>query len=192
LKYYYQYGKGWFSDSICKTALSPSITSPTRVGYTYQGYKYKINNTYGKTIVNASNKIVPGVKDPDVQTNTAYAHWNPITYTVNYDCNPGTGTIESSTHTFDAAKNLNASNCVRTGYSFKGWSRTANSSTVEFKDEARVTNLADTQGATVTLYAVWSKKTYTITYHPDNGGVTTTQNVLYGAAITPIEDPVKT
>ena len=177
---YYQYGKGWYENSTCKTPLLLSITAPTKEGYAYQGYKYKINdNEYGKVIINTSNKLAPGVKDPDVKTDTAYAHWTPITYTVNYDCNPGTGNIEPSTHTFDAAKNLNASNCTRTGYSFKGWSRTANSSTVEFGDKASVTNLANTQGATVTLYAVWKDEEAPTCTATKTGGINSEGGVTF-------------
>ena len=78
--FYYKYGKGWFGDSSCKTPLSITITSPTRPGYSFQGYKYISdgNGTNGKVIVGPDNKIKPGINDADVKSGTAYAIWKDV------------------------------------------------------------------------------------------------------------------
>ncbi len=178
-QYYYQYGKGWFSDSICKSALTPSITSPTRVGYTYQGYKYKINETtYGKTIVNASNKLVPGVKDSDVQSDTAYAHWKPIEYTITYDYDGGsakTGGSYPDKGTFGNV--IQVTPPTKVGWTFDGWTATGLTTSTALQgstnnpttswDGTKVKvnyfkNLRSTAGS-VTLKAVW-KKNYVVIY----------------------------
>jgi uncharacterized repeat protein (TIGR02543 family) len=51
---------------------------------------------------------------------------------------------------------LTANGFTRTGYTFGGWSRTADGA-VEFSDAESVTNLTVTPNDIVTLYAVWVK-----------------------------------
>lgn len=90
---------------------------------------------------------------------TLTTQWEPITYTVEYDANGGTGTMANTQHTYGVASTLRQNAFTRTGYSFLGWATSAaraNAGTVDYADQASVLNLASTQGATVTLYAVWS------------------------------------
>ena len=81
------------------------------------------------------------------------------TYTVVYDANGGKGTMSDSTHTYNVAKNLNANTFTRSGYSFLGWSLSSDATTATYTDKQSVKNLTSTDGATVTLYAVWQKIT---------------------------------
>ena len=76
-------------------------------------------------------------------------------YTVSYNANGGTGTTESSTHTYDTAKKLTKNGFSRTGYVFAGWGTSANGSAV-YGNEESVKNLSLT-GAGVTLYAQWTQ-----------------------------------
>ncbi len=207
---YYQYGKGWFDDNICKTPLSLTITSPTRVGYNYQGYKYKINaNEYGKLIINTSNKIVPGVKDSDVQTDTAYAHWIPIEYNITYDYNNGAGASGGSypsKGTYD--KVIEVTPPTRTGYTFAGWTATdlttstakygtTNNPSTAWNGTTKVTsryfkNLRSTAG-TVKLTANWTANTYIVAYELNGGSYGTNHPTTgtYDTAFT-VNNPTKT
>ena len=84
-------------------------------------------------------------------------NWIPITYTVKYNCNAGTGSTPNSTHTYGQAKNLSNNQCSRSGYSFLGWSTSSTATTATYANQASVTNLSNTQGAVVNLYAVWKQ-----------------------------------
>ena len=68
-------------------------------------------------------------------------------------------------------KALMANGFTRSGYSFAGWA-TTNTGAKAYDDGQSVTNLTDADGATVTLYAVWTANTYTVTYD-GNGGTGT-------------------
>ena len=81
------------------------------------------------------------------------------TYTVVYKANGGSGTMSNSTHTYNVAKELNANKFTRSGYTFLGWSQSSTATTATYKDKQSVKNLTSTDGATVTLYAVWQKNT---------------------------------
>ncbi|MFQ6729559.1 MAG: InlB B-repeat-containing protein, partial [Alphaproteobacteria bacterium] len=78
-----------------------------------------------------------------------------ITYSVQYNANGGSGTMENSSHTYGVAKTLTANAFTRTGYTFNGWNTAADGTGTSYSNGASVTNLTSTNGATVNLYAQW-------------------------------------
>ena len=99
-------------------------------------------------------------------TITASAQQN--TYTVTFDANGGTGTMDDMPFTYGTAQNLNPNAFKRAGYTFKGWAR-SNSAEVMYADEAEVSNLTSRNGATVTLYAVWEANSVSVTFDFGDG-----------------------
>ncbi len=98
---------------------------------------------------------------------TLYAKWAPVNYTVKYDPNKPaaalsdvSGTTEDSTHTYDEAKALSANGYRLEGYTFSSWNTVADGSGTGYAGGASVKNLADTEGATITLYAQWKEYTH--------------------------------
>lgn len=108
-------------------SYTPTYTG-TRTGYTLQGWSTSASGP-------ASSSVTVGYN------NTVYAIWEPITYTVKYNGNGATsGSTESSSHTYDTAKNLTANGFTKgvtvtfnanggtcstaslpSNYSFLGW-----------------------------------------------------------------------
>lgn len=102
------------------------------------------------------------------RTLTAYA--SPITYTIAYNGNNATsGTMSSSSHTYDTAKNLTENSFTRTGYLFNGWNTNANGTGTPYANKASVKNLTSTNNSTITLYAQWRPITYTIKFNTNGG-----------------------
>ena len=85
---------------------------------------------------------------------TLFAKWAGNNYTVAYDANGGSGTMASTSHVYDASKQLRANSFTRENYLFDGWAALAGGPAV-YTDEQSVSNLTTTNGATVTLYATW-------------------------------------
>lgn len=85
---------------------------------------------------------------------TLYAVWEPETYTINFDLNGGKGEAESTTITYgNSMKMPNA--VIKEGYYLKGWSKTKNAVTPDYKigiDYKLTENM--------TLYAVWGNSTW--------------------------------
>ena len=102
---------------------------------------------------------------------TVEAQWNPITYTVRFDSNGGTGNMSAQSMTYDTPQTLSQSSFVFDRYSFDGWATSANGGVV-YLDNATVSNLASNAGAEVRLYAVW-RETTVATPHARSG------NILY-------------
>ena len=101
-------------------------------------------------------------------------------YTIRYNANKPdgatvepTGATEDSIHDVGVAKQLTANGYAIAGYNFLGWTLTPYNTPQDvlpgggFEDKASVLNLSTTDGAIVTLYAVWMPQ-FGLVYH-ENG-----------------------
>jgi len=153
----------------------------TRTGYTFTGWNIQAN---GSGTGYTDGQPVQNLASANGATVTLYAQWTPITYTVAYNANNGSGSLASSTHTYDAAKNLTVNNSIitRTGYTFAGWNTQADGSGVSYTNGQNVINLRNSAG-TFNLYAQWTANTYTVVYNANGGsGSTMSSNHTYGTS----------
>ncbi len=130
---------------------------------------------------------------------TLYAQYAANTYTIAFDPNDdnyvgtATGTTASINATYGTSYTLTANGFSREGYTFNRWTRNADGSGTSYTNgQTGVSNLTSTNGATVTLYAKWTGKTYTVSFNPRGGTCgTASKNVTMGAtygdlpAVTP-------
>ena len=138
----------------------------TRTGYTFLGWSTSPTAT---TPTYTDKQSVKNLTTTNGGTVTLYAVWKANTYTVAYNANGGTGSMSSSSHTYDTAKALTANAFTRTGYTFLGWSTSATATTPTYTNKQSVKNLTATNGGTVTLYAVWKKTAPATAYGDANG-----------------------
>ncbi|MBR2045123.1 MAG: InlB B-repeat-containing protein [Agathobacter sp.] len=93
-----------------------------------------------------------------------------ITYYIAYHGNGATGgSTSTSTHTYHSSSYLNANGFYRTGYSFAGWSTDSSSTSASYYNGQAVSNLTQTHGATINLYALWTPNNYRISFHANGG-----------------------
>ncbi|HRR58146.1 MAG TPA: InlB B-repeat-containing protein, partial [Paludibacteraceae bacterium] len=143
-----------------------TLPTPTKTGYTFNGW-YKESGF--------TNQVTTSTTVASPANHTLYAKWTANTYTVTYNGNGSTGgSTTSSSHTYDVDKALTSNGFTKTGYTFSGWA-TSTTGAVVYTDGQSVTNLAEENGATVTLYAKWTANTYTVIYNA-NGGTGTMAN----------------
>lgn len=132
-------------------------------GYEHIGWSTSISATEPLT-----SYIMPA------KNSTLYAVWNPISYTIKFHANGGSGTMNDQKMVYAKEANLNENTFTlqksvsynvnegqlsgspneKISFLFQGWSKTSTGS-VNFSNKAAVTNLASTQDAIVNLYAVW-------------------------------------
>ena len=118
---------------------------------------------------------------------TIYTKWNPITYTVSFNSNGGSGSMSAITCTYDAPQNLPAAIFTRTGYGVSGWNTLANGSGMAYTNGQEIVNLKETQGESLVLYAQW-KTAYTVTFSTGSGSTVPSQLVFTGEkALAPAE-----
>ena len=100
------------------------------------------------------------------------------TYTISYNANGGSGAPSSQTKTHDKNLTLSTTKPTRSGYTFQGWS-TSSTGAVKYSAGGKFTSNAKT-----TLYAVWTKLTYTISYNANGGsGAPAVQTKTYNTKL---------
>lgn len=165
-KYQYQNGLG--------TTLS--IPAPQRTGWKFLGWKDEHGSLWQEsTLVTQALSLT--------------AEFEPIRYTVVFN---GAGAENADAMkatkielTYDQQTDLPASLYTWPEHKFLGWSRTPGGK-VEFADKAAVSALTATDGATVTLYAVWqapeTKPVSTPSAGTSSSGTTSSAGTSTGAS----------
>lgn len=85
---------------------------------------------------------------------TMYAVWEPEIYTITFDTKDGKGDVPSTKITYGNTMKM-PNNVVKEGYYLKGWSKTPNGQTVDYRIGLDYSFTQDT-----TLYAVWGQSTW--------------------------------
>ncbi len=106
----------------------------------------------------------------------------PDTHTVYFNGNGGTGIPSSFIKTYGTNPQISTVKPARTGYTFSKWASALDGSGLSIAPGGTYSH--DQNGGSVTLYAQWTKNTYSVTYHA-NGGTTTapSSTYYYGSAV---------
>lgn len=149
------------------TAEKPMVPlyDPTRTGYKFMGWFLEQEH---RTQVTEINTGIAG----DL---TLYAKWKAKTYSIAFDANGGTGTMETlAKREYDKTYSLPENAFKRKGYHFLSWNTKPDGSGITYENLAKVKNLTASSGAVVTLYAIWKPKTYHIVFDANGGAGTMT------------------
>lgn len=143
-------------------------------GYAFTGWNTRSD---GNGTPYDDKATVGNLATTDDETVKLYAQWKPISYTVAFNANGGSGSMSNQDFTFDETKALTENSFKREGFTFVGWStqmstadtytgeeNTGESASTTYKDGEEVSNLTETNGAVVTLYAQWKRDAYTVTF----------------------------
>ena len=144
-----------------------NLPTPTKNGYRFLGWYTEI--TGGNLVTNSD--------EPEEDT-TLYAHWQVenLTITFNKNDNQATGDMSNKTCTSESECKLPENSYKREGYRFIGWNTESNGSGTSYLEEA-VVDLANLESTTMTLYAQWIAKTYTVTLNKNGATNTPTASV---------------
>ena len=153
------WSKNMYTDSFVDGGKSPTESHyydervtrnppSSKPGYTFKGW-----TTNGIEVIDLDPATSTFVQpDHDVAFTSK---WEAITYTIAFDGNDATsGAMAATNVKYDVETALPSNTYMRTGYEFGHWT---NSDGRVFNDGAKVKNLSVTDGATVTLYAVWQE-----------------------------------
>ena len=173
-------GSGTMADQEfqCGAARALTANAFTRKGYTFAGWATRPN---GSKVYNDEQPVV-NLATTDGATMNLYAKWTPITFTVRFHANGGTGSMDDQVYTYDSAQAIRANAFVREGYIFLGWARGATWAKA-YDDQQRISNITATPDDTVTLYAKWTPITYAVKFNANGGsGTMANQDFTYGTA----------
>lgn len=183
-------GSGTMANSTFTYDIAAALRNNTftKTGYTFAGWA--TSATGG--VIYTNGQSVKNLTSINGGTVTLYAKWKVNTYTVKYDGNGNTGgSTASSSHTYDEAKALTTNGYTKTGYTFAGWNTKADGTGTSYADKTSIKNLTATNGATVTLYAVWvtnpiivTSEGYTGTYDGNAHSMKVIVNSPSGTTVT--------
>lgn len=127
-------------------AMRITSSIPKKVGHIFKGWassrtatepQYQVGGTYTR------NTPI-----------TMYAVWEPEIYTITFDTKDGKGDVPSTKITYGNTMKM-PNNVVKEGFYLKGWSKTPNGQTVDYRIGLDYSFTQDT-----TLYAVWGQSTW--------------------------------
>ena len=132
------------------------LKAPTKAGYTFAGWYTDA----------ALTKKSSGIAIGSISNRVFYAKFIKGTYVkLTFDLNGGkSGVPAAITVKSGSSVTVPKSSPVRSGYWFLGWSDSKTATSAKYKGDSVLTLTKNT-----TLYAVWSLRTYKITYHLDGG-----------------------
>ena len=145
--------------------VATKLYNPNKVGYLFKGW-YTTNKYETK---------ITEIKKGSTGNKTVYAKWTPIKYYIKFNKNGGKGSTKDMTLKYDKTYTLNKNKYTKKGYKFLGWNTSKDGNGTAYTNEQQVKNLLNVNKASITLYAQWSKRKYTITYNL-NGGTLATEN----------------
>ena len=178
-------GDGEMSSTAASTSTSVTLSSCT---FTLTGYSCATTLTWntaadGSGTSYADGETVESLNADGGEVVTLYAQWTANAYTIAFASNGGSGTMQSLECTYGEDVTLTACSFTRNSFSFEGWALTSTATSAKYADKATVSNLTSTDGATVTLYAVWRAKNYTVKFSANGGsGSMKSVTVSFGAS----------
>ncbi len=122
-----------------------TLADPTKTGYTFGGWYSEAAFT---------NKVTQIAKG-STGNKMLYAKWTPIKYTIKYNAAGGTGTVADTVCTYDADCTIAANGFTNGTQEFVGWTLNPSQPVLQFQPGKVVKNLANRDGAVLTMYARW-------------------------------------
>ena len=135
-----------------------TLANTPKLGYEFAGWTITpaVSITNSKTFSMPANDV------------TIAATFTPITYTITYNLNGGSGTMTPTEYNV-TTETFNLPTPTRTGYTFEGWYRASDYS------GDKVTQIAKGTTGDITLYAKWIETKYSVNINTNNRnwGITT-------------------
>lgn len=141
--------------AITYTVESDTIKLPTRTrkGYTFLGWL--ISEDTGFLAMDEGRNVVQEIPKGTTGNMKLVAQWQANQYTLKYNSNGGTGTMDAQTLNYNEVIKLPANQFTRTNYLFVQWNTQADGRGTTYADEQEIRNLTAEPNGSITLYAQW-------------------------------------
>lgn len=151
------------------------ISNPIKKGYIFVGW-----NINGKS--NLENNLI--IRKGTTGDINLKANYQPISYSIVYNANGGTGKMEDTKVNYDQEIKLMPNSYEYVGKKFVGWAL-SKSSDVVFKDQELIYNLSSINDSKVVLYAKWETIYYNVTYYDWNSEIIKEEQIAYSEESVP-------
>lgn len=166
------------SSHVYGTAKALTANGFTRTGYSFTGWNTAANGT--GTSYSDKQSVSTLTTGSEIEL---FAQWGQATYQVVFNTQGGiitSGNFDPKTYTIGAGYTLPTGTITKSGYVFLGWSKNSAATSATYSNGQSGTTDLGTTGTTVTLYAIWRAKKFTIKYNANNG-TTTSSSTQYTA-----------
>ena len=130
-----------------------------RIGYDFAGW---YDATTGGNLINEQTTV------SIVQDTIYYARWTPMTFTITFNKDGGTGGSENATASYEQTLPV-ATIPNRSGYTFNGYYTEVNGAGIQYYSDNMSPIINYNLLSGVTLYAKWSANNYAFTFDPYGG-----------------------
>lgn len=148
------------ADTKIKKGTALTATATPAAGYHFVRWELTgaVNSTSETTSPLNISKVEDflGANTMAVATLTAVFETDVTNYTITFNANGGTGTMEAQNAPENVATPINVNTFTRSHYRFAGWNTAADGSGTVYAADANITLIKN-----VTLYAQWTKNVYT-------------------------------
>lgn len=196
----YKWTLSWVTYGYTVTSSASKAYSATIDGKTVTSGSFAINGKTTQVISTGEVTIAKGTASRSVPIGLSFAMtftWNNTSggtktasgsfnvgakslYTITYNLNGGSGSFANQTKWFGDSVTLHSASPTRAGHTFVRWNTAANNTGTGYAP-----NSTYSANANVTLYAIWSVHTYTVSYNANGGsGAPGNQTKTYGTNLT--------
>ena len=115
---------------------------------------------------------------------TLYAQWEEKTLKVIFNANNGTSEFITQSICESVSTKLDKNTFTRVGYIFKNWNTKPNGTGTSYSDGEEISITSD-----LTLYAIWEKELYSVTFDANGGKFTNGKTtIIIAHRITTLKD----
>ncbi|MCI8555034.1 MAG: InlB B-repeat-containing protein [Clostridia bacterium] len=186
-----------------------ALRSISAIGFDRKGYTFAGWSTTQNGGVQYGNGASVSTLNANSETVNLYAKWSGRSFSLNFNANGGSGTMSSQSGLiYGNGAAIKANSFVKTGYDFAGWALSPGGSVVfsniETLKDVEVLNGVETDlssrkllnalssspyttyKTSLTLYAKWTPKKYSITFNGNGStsGTMSNQTLTYDSSLT--------
>jgi uncharacterized repeat protein (TIGR02543 family) len=167
-------GSGSMADQVANSATNLTLNTFTRTGHNFTGWYTEPN---GK-----GTPYADGASFAFTSNTTLFATWIFSGYVVSFDTQGGNSLNEVVLN--NGSSISTPTEPTKSGSTFSGWSVTSSGSTLTFP-------YTPATFSDLTLYAIWSTPTFTVTFDSNGGTAVGNQSTTVGGTLTEPSAPTK-
>ena len=176
---------GSATTSVGSKSISTTVASGDGWSTSNQVKLYETTKTYTRGSANANKYIYAKLSNVDrvggeMSVSTYFTVFKKDSYNISYDANGGSGAPSSQTALYGSTLKLSTVQPTREGFTFLGWATSSQATAATHSPGGSYTFTDAT-----TLYAVWERISYVVSYNANGGsGAPSNQTKYHGQALT--------
>lgn len=157
------------------------INYPVKDGYIFTGWTINDNPELIKDLI---------IEKGTTGNLLLKANYVPISYSIVYNANGGTGEIQETTATYDQKITLADNSFEYIGKRFIGWSLSKDADII-YKNQDSIINLTNRNNEKIVLYAKWETIYYNVVYYDWNNEILKEEKIASQTESKPPENPLR-